>query len=44
MPVVYLLGERYISSLQSLAQSPNAKSVVFPADIPAAIQGLMGKK
>jgi regulator of protease activity HflC (stomatin/prohibitin superfamily) len=44
MPVVYLLGEKYINSLQSLSTSDNAKSVVFPADIPAAIQGLMGKK
>jgi regulator of protease activity HflC (stomatin/prohibitin superfamily) len=44
MPVVYLLGEKYISSLQALSTSDNAKSVVFPADIPAAIQGLMGKK
>lgn len=43
MPVVYLLGERYISSLQNLADSDNSKFVVFPADIPAAIKGLMGK-
>lgn len=44
MPVVYLLGERYIASLQALSGSENAKSVIFPADVPAAIQGLMGKK
>ena len=44
MPVVYLLGEKYISSIESLAQSDNAKSVVFPADIPSAIRGMMGKK
>ena len=43
MPVVYLLGEKYISSIQALSQSENAKSVVFPADIPGAIQGMMGK-
>ncbi len=43
MPVVYLLGERYISSLQHLADSDNSKFVVFPADIPAAIKGLMGR-
>ncbi len=43
MPVVYLLGEKYISAIQALAQSENAKSVVFPADIPGAIQGMMGK-
>ena len=44
MPVVYLLGEKYISSIESLAQSDNAKSIVFPADIPSAIRGMMGKK
>ncbi len=43
MPVVYLLGEKYMNSLQNLSQSDNAKSVVFPADIPAAIRGIMGK-
>jgi regulator of protease activity HflC (stomatin/prohibitin superfamily) len=44
MPVVYLLGEKYINSLETLSQSTNAKTLVFPADIPSAIQGLMGKK
>ena len=43
MPVVYLLGEKYIQSIQSLSTSSNTKSVVFPADIPSAIQGMMGK-
>ena len=43
MPVVYLLGEKYINAIQALSKSDNAKSVVFPADIPAAIRGLMGK-
>ena len=44
LPVVYLLGEKYISSLQQLSESGNSKFVVLPADIPAALQGLMGKK
>lgn len=44
MPVVYLLGEKYMGALQQLSSSNNAKSVVFPADIPSAIQGMMGKK
>lgn len=43
MPVIYLLGEKYVNSLQLLAASDNAKSVIFPADIPTAIQGMMGK-
>ena len=43
MPVVYLLGEKYINSLQNLAESDNTKFVVFPADIPGALKGLMGR-
>jgi regulator of protease activity HflC (stomatin/prohibitin superfamily) len=43
MPVIYLLGEKYMTSLNALANSTNSKTIVFPADIPAAIQGLMGK-
>lgn len=44
LPVIYLLGEKYISSLQNLSGSTNSKFVVFPADIPAAIQGMLGKR
>lgn len=44
LPVIYLLGEKYISSLRQLSSSDNAKFVVFPADIPAALQGMLGKK
>ena len=43
MPVVYLLGEKYINSIEALSNSDNAKSLVFPADIPTAIRGIMGK-
>jgi len=43
MPVVYLLGEKYVKSLENVAKSQNSKTVVFPADIPAAIRGMMGK-
>ena len=43
MPVVYLLGEKYMNSLQALSASDNTKFVVFPADIPAAIKGMMGR-
>lgn len=42
-PVVYLLGEKYIQSLQSLSKSDNTKTVIFPADVPAAIKGLIGR-
>jgi regulator of protease activity HflC (stomatin/prohibitin superfamily) len=42
-PVLYLLGEQYIQSIQNLAASNNSKVVVLPADLPAAIKGMMGK-
>ena len=44
LPVAYLLGEKYITSLQNLSASENSKFVVFPADIPAARKGMMGSR
>ena len=43
MPVLFLLGEKYVKSLEKVAVSPNGKTVVFPADLPNAIKGLMGR-
>jgi len=43
IPVVYLLGEKYVNALQDLSGSDNSKMVVLPADLPAAIKGMMGK-
>ena len=43
MPVVYLLGEKYINAIQELSTSENSKTMVLPADLPAAIKGMMGK-
>jgi regulator of protease activity HflC (stomatin/prohibitin superfamily) len=42
LPVVYLLGEKYIEAMRSLANSQNGKLVILPADLPAAVRGLMG--
>ncbi|MBI5577701.1 MAG: SPFH/Band 7/PHB domain protein [Deltaproteobacteria bacterium] len=42
LPVVYLLGEKYVEALSSMSVSPNAKVVVLPADIPAAVRGILG--
>lgn len=42
-PVVYLLGEKYVHALQDISKSSNAKTVVLPADLPAAVKGMMGK-
>lgn len=42
LPVMYLLGERYIDAIRELSGSPNGKMVVIPADIPAAVRGILG--
>jgi regulator of protease activity HflC (stomatin/prohibitin superfamily) len=41
LPAMYLLGEKYIQSIGNLAASGNAKFVVLPADIPAAVRGIL---
>lgn len=43
LPVMYLLGERYIDAIKELSQSDNGKLVLIPADIPAAVRGILGK-
>ena len=42
LPVMYLLGERYIESIKNIATSSNSKTIVLPADSPAAVRGIMG--
>ena len=41
LPVMYLLGEKYIDAVQNVSASNNAKVVVLPADLPAAVKGLL---
>ena len=41
MPVMYLIGEKYVESLKHLSTSDNAKIVMMPAEIPSAIRGLL---
>ncbi len=41
LPIMYLLGERYVDSIKTMATSQNAKFLVLPADIPAAVRGIM---
>lgn len=43
LPTLFLLGDRYINAMQKMATSQNSKMVVLPADLPAAIRGMMGK-
>lgn len=42
-PVRFLLGERYIKALATLAGSENAKTVVLPADLQDALRGMFAK-
>ncbi|MBU1566452.1 MAG: SPFH/Band 7/PHB domain protein [Proteobacteria bacterium] len=42
LPIVYLLGEKYIEALRGVSSSANAKIVLLPGDLPAAIRGLLG--
>jgi len=41
LPVMYLLGEKYIDAVRDISASQNAKVVVLPADLPAAVKGFL---
>jgi regulator of protease activity HflC (stomatin/prohibitin superfamily) len=43
LPMLYLLGEKYITSMTKLAESPNAKMVLLPADLQSTLRGLFQK-
>ncbi|OYY95095.1 MAG: hypothetical protein B7Y41_05975 [Hydrogenophilales bacterium 28-61-23] len=42
LPALYLLGEKYITSIKELAASNGSKVVVLPADIMKSVEGLLG--
>lgn len=42
LPMTYLLGENYVNAMRDMAASGNAKLVILPADLPAAVRGIMG--
>lgn len=42
LPAMFLLGDRYISTLEEMSKSENAKFVVYPADLQSAIKGMLG--
>ena len=44
LPVLYLLGEKYIASMENLAKSDNAKTVIYPADIAGTMKEIVSKK
>ena len=42
LPAMFLLGDRYITSLEKISQSDNSKFVIYPADLQQAIKGMLG--
>ncbi len=43
LPMLYLLGEKYITSITKLAESQNAKMILLPADLQNTLRGLFQK-
>lgn len=43
LPMLYLLGEKYIASLSKLSESGNAKTILLPADLQSTLRGLFQK-
>ena len=43
-PMMFLLGEKYISAMESLGQSTNAKTVLIPADLQETLRGVLGRR
>ena len=41
-PMLFLLGEKYIASLERMGGADNAKLVVLPANLQEAVRGLVG--
>ncbi len=44
LPLVFLLGQRYVEAMQSLSASTNGKFVVLPADLQQTLYGLLSRK
>ena len=42
-PVQYVLGEKYVTALNALGESDNAKIVLLPADLQSAVRGMFSK-
>jgi len=42
LPTMFLLGDRYINTLEKISLSDNSKFVIYPADLQASIKGMLG--
>ena len=43
LPVMYLLGEKYVEAISEVSASDNAKMVLYPADLMKTVQGLLNR-
>lgn len=43
LPAMFLLGDRYVGAMQKLAGAENTKTYVLPADLLAAVKGILHK-
>lgn len=43
LPITFLLGEKYIDALRKISISDNSKVIVLPADLPAAVKGMINQ-
>ncbi len=43
LPVLYLLGEKYVEAMQDMATSNNAKMILLPGDLPTSLKGILGR-
>lgn len=44
LPLHYLLGQRYVDALKTMAGSDNSKFVILPADLQDAVRGILHAK
>lgn len=43
-PMRYLLGEKYVTAMTKLAESPNAKTLLIPGDLQETLRSVLGRK
>ncbi|MDD4882580.1 MAG: SPFH/Band 7/PHB domain protein [Gallionellaceae bacterium] len=44
LPAMFILGEKYISSIKAMASAPGSKTVLLPGDLMKSLEGLLGRK
>ncbi len=44
LPALYLLGEKYVGALKSLASAEGSRTVLLPGDLMKSLEGLLGSR